>query len=191
MTPDHQQALQEAIALEGQAHRLLLDGRGAEAAERLRAASALYRRSWELAPPRSFGRLIGMAKAALIAGGAEAAVLYLREQAGAEGDSPPSWYAVAIAALAAGDDALAARAAEGMRAGGGAFERTADAIAALAARDGAAYGAALDAIVADFAARDAHLTGVPIADTALMLERLAADRGLGARPDSPLVPALP
>ena len=63
------------------------------------------------------------------------------------------------------------------------------AIAALAARDGAAYAEALDAIVADFAGRDAHLTGVPIADTAVMLESLAAARGMAARPASPLLPS--
>ena len=50
-----------------------------------------------------------------------------------------------------------------MRAGGEAFARTADALGSLAAGDRAAYDAALRAIVADFEARDAHLTGVPIA----------------------------
>jgi hypothetical protein len=44
----------------------------------------------------------------------------------------------------------------------------------------------VDAIVADFEGRDEHLTGVPIADTALMLERLAG--GLASRPASPLLP---
>jgi hypothetical protein len=71
---------------------------------------------------------------------------------------------------------------------GDAFERTAAALRALAAGDGAAYATALAAIEADFAARDAHLTGVAIADTAVMLELLAAERGIAARPDSELVP---
>jgi hypothetical protein len=48
---------------------------------------------------------------------------------------------------------------------------------------------AVAAIVADFESRSEHLTGVPIADTALMLERLAAERGIGAGLDSPLAPA--
>jgi hypothetical protein len=90
--------------------------------------------------------------------------------------------------VAEGDDVAAARAAEGMSAGDPAFQRAAEAIAALAAGEGPAYAAALDAIVADFAARDAHLTGVPIADTAVMLEVLAAPRGMARRPTSPLVP---
>ena len=65
-----------------------------------------------------------------------------------------------------------------MAAGGEAFERTAAALAALAGRDEAAYAVALRAVIADFEARDSHLTGVPFADTALVLERLAEPRGL-------------
>ena len=53
---------------------------------------------------------------------------------------------------------------------------------ALARRDEPAYAAALRAVIADFEARDLHLTGVAIADTALVLERLAEPRGLAQRP---------
>jgi len=45
-----------------------------------------------------------------------------------------------------------------------------------------AYEAALHQIVADFAAREQHLSGVAIADTALVLERLAAGRGMAVEP---------
>ena len=72
---------------------------------------------------------------------------------------------------------------------GDAFARTGRALAALAAATRHAYAAALDEIVADFAARDRHLAGVAVADTALVLERLAEPRGLAARPVSPLIPA--
>ncbi len=75
-----------------------------------------------------------------------------------------------------------------MRAGSPAFGRAADAVEALAARDREAYSGAVRAIVADFEGRDEHLTGVPVADTALMLERLAEPRGLAARPRSALLP---
>ena len=75
-------------------------------------------------------------------------------------DSPPASYAAALAALVDGDDAAALAAAERMRPAGDAFARAADAIAALAGRDAAAVPTAIAAIVADFAARDAHLTGV-------------------------------
>ena len=69
---------------------------------------------------------------------------------------------------------------------GGAFERTAAALRALAAGDGAAYAAAVTAIEADFATREEHLTGVAIADTAIMLELIARERGAAAGIDSPL-----
>src|SRR4051794_25405647 len=187
---EHRDALMDAIRLEGEAHRALLDGDDATAAERLRAAADRYRASWELAPPRSFGRLIGMLKALVIAGDdARAEAAYVRGQVGEDDASPPAWYALAIAALVDGDDDLARRAAAGMRSAGvEPFLRTADAIDALARGDGAAYAAAEAAIVADFEGRSAHLTGVPIADTALMLERFAARRGLAARPSSALLP---
>jgi hypothetical protein len=190
---EHRDAMVEAIALEGTAHRALLAGDAATASDILRAAAERYRASWELAPPRSYGRLIGMLKALVIAGdddAARAAAAYVREQVAEADASPPAWYALGIAALVEGDDALAARAAEGMGAAGvEPFLRTAAALDALARADRAAYAGALAAIVADFEARDEHLTGVPIADTALMLERLADARGIAARPRSALLPA--
>jgi hypothetical protein len=187
----HRDALLEAIGLEAEAHRALLAGDAVTAGERLRAAAARYRASWELAPPRSFGRLIGMLKALVIAGDdAGAAAAYVREQVPETDASPPAWYALAIAALVEDDDALARRAADGMRSAGvEPFVRTAEAVDALARGDGPAYAAAAAAIVADFEGREQHLTGVPIADTALMLERLAERRGLAAHPASALLPA--
>ena len=77
-----------------------------------------------------------------------------------------------------------------MREGDDAFGRAADAIGALAAGDGERLRRRrCAAIVADFEGREAHLTGVPIADTALMLETLAVPRGLACRPRSELLPA--
>jgi hypothetical protein len=189
---EHRDALMEAIRVEGEGHRALLAGDADTAADRLRAAAAAYRRSWELAPPRSFGRVIGMLKALVIAGDdARAEAAYVREQVSEDDASPPAWYALAIAALVEDDDALARRAADGMRAAGvEPFLRTAAAIDALARGDARAYANAEAAIVADFERRSEHLTGVPIADTALMLERFAARRGLAAHPSSALLPAM-
>ena len=185
----HRVLLGEAIALEGEAHRALLAGDGRSARDALRAAADRYRASWDVAPPDAYGRLVGMVKAAVLAGEARTAARFVHSAIGDEPSSPTSAYAVAIAALVEGDDELAARAAEAMRGGSEAFDRAADAIAALAAGDEHAYARAVEAIVADFAARDAHLTGVPIADTALMLERLAAPRGMATATHSPLLPA--
>ena len=188
---EHLAAMNEAIRLEGEAHRALLAGDAEGAGEPLRAAAERYRASWEAAPPGSYGRLIGMLKALVIAGDdARAAAAYVREQVPEdEGASPAAWYALAIAGLIDSDDALARRAAAGMLAGSEPFRRAADAIDALARGDGEAYAAAAAAIVADFEGRTEHLTGVPIADTALMLERLAERRSLAAHPASALLPA--
>lgn len=185
----HLDRLREAIATEGRGQRALLAGDPA-AADALREAAAFYRASWELAPPASYGRLIGMLKAAVLAGGADDEARYALAALTPEADSPPAAYARAIALLILGeDDGAVAAAAQRMREGSAAFGRAADAIVAIAARDGAAYARAVTAIVADFATREDHLTGVPIADTAAMLERLAEPRGLAARPASPLLPA--
>ena len=183
-----QAVLQLALEREGEAQRLLLDGEPGGARALFEEVADLYRRSWEEAPPRSFGRLVGHLKAAVLAGAAEGAAAYVRQALGDEADSPASAYALALAALVDGDDGLAGRAAEGMAEGGEAFARTADAIAGLAERDGAAYERALSAILADFEAREHHLTGVSIADTALVLERLAEPREMAARPRSALLP---
>ena len=183
----HVEEMEAAIRADGEGLRALLDGDDERARERLAEAVARYRASWELAPPRSYGRLVGMLKAAVIAGDAAQVAAYAREQAG-EADSPPSAYVLAMAALVDGDDDAAAAFAEGMRAGSPAFGRAADAIEALTRADADAYAAAVRAIVTDFESREAHLTGVPVADTALMLERLAAPRGLAAHPSSALLP---
>jgi uncharacterized protein len=185
VTALHEDALREAIAANGDAHRALLAGEDARPA--LRHAAERYRVSWEAAPPRSYGRLVGYAKASILAG--ENPTGYVFERLG-EPDSPPAFWALALAALANGDDATAARAAEGMRAGSEAFGRAADAVAALADGDRDAYAAAVRAIVDDFEGREEHLTGVRIADTALVLERLAERRLIAAHPISSLLPPI-
>ena len=184
----HVEEMEAAIRLDGEGLRALLDGDSDLGRARLAEAVERYRASWELAPPRSFGRLVGMLKAAVIGAADPAGVAAYAREAVPEADSPPSSYVRATAALVEGDDAAAAGFAEGMREGSPAFGRAADAIAALAARDGEAYAAAIRAIVSDFEGRSEHLTGVPVADTALMLETLAAPRGLAAHPASALLP---
>ncbi len=179
-----QELLSAAIASDGDAQRSLLAGDEPAARDAFSAASEFYRRSWEQAPPHSYGRLVGMLKDAILAGAGERAAAGFAREA-LEGDqdateSATAAYARALAALIEEDDGAARERSEVMRGGGGAFERTATAIAALADRDAQRYAAAVSEIVADFEHRSAHLTGVAIADTALMLERLAAPRGLAA-----------
>jgi hypothetical protein len=129
-----------------------------------------------------------MLKCAVLAGDGITQAAYVRSELGEDPDSPTGWYAVGLAALVAGDDEAARGAARAMRAGGAAFERTAEAIDALASGDRGRYAEALEAIVRDFETRDDHVTGVAIADTALVLERLAERRGMSVDITSPLLP---
>lgn len=188
---EHRELMIAAIAAEAVAHAALVDGdlEGARAA--YAAAVEKYRASWALAPPKSYGRLVGLLKAAVLGGDPTAAANEVREALDGDEDaagSPVASYVLAVAALIVGDDAAVAPLADVMDPRGGAFERTATALRALASGDGPAYAEAVSAIEADFAEREEHLTGVAIADTAIMLELIAAERGLGADLDSPLVP---
>jgi hypothetical protein len=190
---EHRDLMLAAIAAEGRAHAALLDGAHETARTAYAEAVEGYRASWALAPPRSYGRLVGLLKAAVLGGAPQPAAgevrAALRDDPDADG-SPVAAYVLAVAALIAGDDGEVAARVATMEPRGEAFERTAAALRALASGDGDAYATALAAIEADFASRAEHLTGVAIADTAVMLELLAAERGLAVRPDSPLVPAV-
>jgi hypothetical protein len=180
-----------AIERDGVGQRALLAGDQPAAREAFAAAAELYRQSWDAAPPASYGRLIGMVKSAVLAGAGQRQADYVRTVlAGEEEMSPTASYAAAVAALIRGDDNEARHRADGMRAGSDAFARTADAITALAQRDQDAYEPALLAIVVDFENREQFLTNVPVADTALMLQRLAQRRGMSAAVESPLLPVL-
>ena len=188
---DDQQLLREAVGLERLAQQALLRGDAARSRGHFRAAAERYRGSWEVAGPRAFGRLIGYLKASVLSGDGGHAAAYVHDRLAGACDSPPACYALALATLIQGDDAAAPPAIDGMRASeDAAFARTADALEALAVGDRDAYAAAVTAIVADFAARRAHLTGVAFADTAVMLERLAAPRGMAVRPASAVMPVL-
>lgn len=189
MAEEEHRALQaEAVAADASAQRCLLAGDRAGAEPHLRVAEQRYRESWEAAPPGGYGRLVGMLKAAMLRGEAEDAAAFARAALAFGTESPTAAYALALACLAVGDDAAGAAAADQMATGGEAFARTAAALAALARRDERAYATALHAVIADFEGRDLHLTGVPIADTALVLERLAELRGLAQHPRSQLLP---
>ncbi|MEW6582768.1 MAG: hypothetical protein AB1416_08410, partial [Actinomycetota bacterium] len=173
----HLDLLLAALGTEERAQRALLAGDREAALPEFARAADLYRLSWRVAPPRSYGRLIGMLKAAVIAGDAQDEAIYALASAGTACDSPPAAYVVALAATVRGDDDLARRAARAMRGGDGAFSRTAAALEALANHDVEGYRTALREIVASFEEREEHLTGVAIADTAVMLDALAAARG--------------
>jgi hypothetical protein len=174
--------LNVALAAEADAYRALLAG--GDAAAELRAARDAYLASHAESGATSWGRLLGALKMAILAGDGVRDIARRAVAETEQADSPASAYLRALALVSLGQEPDVAP----MVAGGDAFARTGRALAALAAADGPAYVDALAEIVADFEARDQHLSGVPIADTVLVLERLAAARGVAARPDSPLVP---
>ena len=92
MTALHEDAMREAIAADGDAHRALLAGEDARLP--LRRAAHAYRASWEAAPPRSYGRLVGYAKASILGGENPAPYVMV-------GDWPGALAFVAALALAA------------------------------------------------------------------------------------------
>lgn len=182
----------EAVKRDGEAQQALLAGDHDGARAAFADAAELYRESWEVAPPSAYGRLVGMLKSAVLAGaGAVSEARYVQAAlAEADAESVTASYARALAALILGDDRDAALWAGRMGAGGDAFARTGEAIGALAVGDSGRFADALRAIVRDFEARTEHLTGVAIADTALMLSQLAARRGMAVAMQSPVLPAL-
>ena len=64
----------------------------------------------------------------------------------------------------------------------------ADALAFVAAEDVVGYVEAVEDVLESFAARDAYLEDVPVADTVLVLQALAARRGMAAELESELLP---
>ena len=180
-----------AVARDGAGQQALMAGDRAAARSAFAAAAELYCQSWEVAPASAYGRLVGMLKSSVLAGGGVVEARYaLDALVDADPESSTASYARALAALILDDDEDARVWAAHMGMGPDAFGRTAQAIAALAERDQAGYAAALHAIVHDFEQRAEHLTGVAIADTALVLSELGARRGMAVAVESPVFPAL-
>ena len=180
-----------AVERDGEGQRALIASDRAGARSAFAAAADLYRQSWEVAPASAYGRLVGMLKSSVLAGsGVTEARYVLGELDDADPESATASYARALAALILDDDEDARVWASRMGAGSDVFARAAEAIAALAERDGSRYAAALDAIVRDFEQRTDHLTGVAVADTALMLSELGARRGMAVAIESPVLPAI-
>lgn len=177
---DQRQLTQLANAAWAAGLCLLMEGDRSGSAEWLRLAAERYRESWDAgAPPDSWGRPIAAAKALLLAGDdASAAARWALDAGAASASSPIGRYAAALALLVLGRDEEAGPLVETLR-GRGDFPRdVAEALAALAAGDGAAYAVAVEDVLRSFESREQFLEDVPVADTALVLERLASPRGL-------------
>ena len=181
---DERQLLQLANSAWAAGLSRLVAGDREGAAEWLRRAAARYRESWDAgAATDAWGRPIAAMKALLIAreDAGDAARWTLGTCLGISyrdmSVSPIGRYAGVLALLVLDRDdeaaALAATLGEGFP------EDAAAALRALAAADADAYRVAVAAVRRSFEARDAFLEDVPVCDTALALDALAARRGLG------------
>ena len=171
---------------------LLMQGRGEEAAEWFARAADRYRESFTDAPSGSWGRPIGAVKSLVLAGdrpAAEGAARWALEAGAAESDSPIGRYAATLALLVLGRDEEARPHADAIRTRDDFPHAVGDALAFLAAHDVIGYAEAVEAVLESFETRDEYLEEMPVADTVLVLQALAGDRGLAAELSSPLLPA--
>jgi hypothetical protein len=169
----------------------LLAGDRDTAVEWLDRACMRYHESYELAPAGSWGRPIAILKARVLAGAdAGADAEWTLAQHPERSDSPIARYAAALALLVLGRDDDAHPAIAPIRDRDDFPADVADALTAIAAHDRVAYVTAVEDVLKSFETRDSYLEDLPVADTVIVLQDLAARRGLEAElPASSLLPA--
>jgi hypothetical protein len=171
---------------------LLMLGREGEAGPWFDRAATRWRESFEHAPPGSWGRPIGALKARIIAGdwpGAAEAAHWALELGAPTAASPIGRYAGALALLTLDRWEEARPVANSLHDTDGFPEDVADALRMIAAGDDSiGYIQAVESVLESFERRDDYLEDVPVADTVLVLQALAARRDLVAELDSPLLP---
>ena len=188
---DQRQLMQLANAAWAAGVCLLMDGRRDESAVWLRRAAERYRESWGDAPADSWGRPIAAMKALLLAGDdATQAAQWGLDAGAAEATSPIGRYAGTLALLVLGRDVEARVLASTLRDRDDFPRDVADALITVAAADRAGYLIAVEDVLESFETRDAYLEDLPIADTVIVLQALAARRDVEAElPLSALLPA--
>ena len=187
---DQRQLTQLANAAWAAGLSLLMDGRHGGSREWLHRAAERYRDSWQDAPPDSWGRPIAAMKALLLAGDdAAGAARWALEAGAADAESPIGRYAGILALLVLGEDADAQSLASTLRGRDDFPQAVADALYMLATADGAGYRVAVENVLDAFERRTDFLEDVPVADTVLVLQVLAAQRDLAVDlPSSPVLP---
>ena len=191
---EHRELMIAAIATEGDAHTALLAGDHDAARAAYARAAEQYRASWALAPPKSYGRLVGLLKAAVLAGQAARR----RRRGALRARRRPRRRGLAGRLLRAGG-----RGADRRRRRRGRGARRAHGAARRGVRAHRRPRCARSPPATPTPTRrrsprsrptsppaSEHLTGVAIADTAVMLELIARERGMAVKPSSPLVPAI-
>ena len=178
-------------AAEGVGLARLMAGDTEAAREWFARAVERYRESYELAPPGSWGRPIAILKAHILAGdwiGAQTDARWTLEQAAAEAESSIGRYAAVLALFVLGCDDEARVLADNLRAHDDFPASVGDALAAIAAQDPLGYADAIEAVLESFETREDYLEDLPVADTVIVLQALAARRNVAAELSSPLLP---
>lgn len=170
---------------------LLMSGDRDRASEWLLRAAERYRDSYATAPPGSWGRLIGSVKARLLAEDDEGATRdaqWTLDEHAADAESPIGRYAACLALLVLGRYTQARALADDLRTHDGFPTDVADSLAFIAAEDVVGYDVAVESVLDSFETRDEYLEDVPVADTVLVLQMLAARRGFTVDLESELLP---
>ena len=161
----------------------LMAGDAAAASALLVRAAEEYRTSWDAAPPGSWGRPIAMLRCRLMAGdaaGARADAESALDAGALDASGPIGGYCAVLALLVLGRDPEAGPIADRIEAEGLDPAAVAQALGALSRGRADDFAAARRAVLASFEARDAFLEGVAVADTVLVLDALARERGVEA-----------
>jgi hypothetical protein len=130
-------------------------------------------------------------KALVLAGdwaAAEDAARWALELGAGEADSPIGQYAAALALLVLGRDHDAVVHADAIRTHPEFPHDVGDALAFVAAQDVVGYTYAVEDVLESFETREEYLEDIPVADTVLVLQALAARRGFAVELSSPLLP---
>jgi len=170
---------------------LLMLGRSDDAALWFGRAAQRYRESFADAPAGSWGRPIGAMKARLLAddwAGAEEDARWALQAGAGAADSPIGRYAACLAHLVLERDREARVLADSIRIRDDFPHDVADALAAVGAGDPVLYAESVEGVLCSFETRDEYLEDIPVADTVLVLQALAAARGFAAELESPLLP---
>ncbi len=164
---------------------------GRDGGEWFARSAERYRESWEHAPPDSWGRPIGAIKSRILAGDWEGAAVDARwalEAGAGDSDSPIGSYAAALAFAVLGEWDEVRPHADYARTHESFPSEVGDALAFIAAEDVVGYIEAVEEVLESFELRDTYLEDVPVADTVLVLQALAARRGMAAELESELLP---
>lgn len=169
---------------------LLMAGDAEQASAWFERAVSAYHDSWADAAPDAWGRPIATMKARLLVGESAEDEARWALALGA-GDAPTAigHYAAALACLILGEDDDARIHADAVRTRDDFPAPVGDALAMIAAgTDAVGYVEAIEAVLESFESREEYLEDVPVADTVIVLMRLAEQRGLQSDLDSPLLP---